>query len=266
MKILAMKRGNVKLATSKVFLAGLLAATYLAWPARVSGQGGGPDLKQARNHVLQGRYSADDVNQLRLGHAIDMVPALANGFAAVDDTYTRDSIAATLVALGASDARFWDYLQQRAEKIAEGSEPPATKFDSAGKRIPSASPEFLTWARANKLSEQAAIDRHYEDQTLVFLLAETKDQRAIPLLRKILRLKDSDLILMAAIGLAKLHDEDSVPQILEVTRSAPAELQMAIAGLSLSQFRAPEAQEAAKRLLPPDVARDVGKIHIYDSD
>jgi HEAT repeat protein len=77
-------------------------------------------------------------------------------------------------------------------------------------------------------------------------LANSRDPKAIPLLRQALSSADYFIQMHAALGLRELQDKASIPLIIEACQRAPADAAAAIARFSLAYFDDPQAQEAAK--------------------
>ncbi len=87
-------------------------------------------------------------------------------------------------------------------------------------------------------------------------LAQTMDKRAIPILRQALLSHNYMVEIVAANGLAKLQDKDSVPLIIEACRHAPSDAANVIAE-SLVYFDDPNAQNAVDTYLTKDQARSM---------
>jgi HEAT repeat protein len=80
-------------------------------------------------------------------------------------------------------------------------------------------------------------------------LATTGDARGLPILRKGLLSPNFGVRAVAAQGLAKLQDKDSIPQIISAAKQAPAEVQWRIAQ-HLLPFDDLNANAGAEELIP----------------
>lgn len=222
------------------------------------------DAIEAQKHIDSGALTTSDIDIVRETRTVTAIPGLRKIFAKSDaPSLLNDTLVTSLVRLGDADFRYWQYLQKREESISSVQAPSLSRYDSDGKHA-GVNSEFLAWAKSKNMTYDEAYEKHMQDYGFLMLLGETRDQRSVPLLRRQLASRDYDFTLLAAMGLAKLHDEASVPQILAVCRSAPAELRVALAIASLGQFKSEEAQNAARQMLPPDVAAEIGKTFIYE--
>ncbi len=124
-------------------------------------------------------------------------------------------------------------------------------YDGDGKSVAGKiSPEFLEWAKQNKLPEDAA--RNEQLSVLpaqIFLLAVTGDTRGRPILREGLASTNYLVRAFSSDGLALLQDYDSVPMIIKAAEQTPFELRFRVAE-SLVLFDDPKASAAAEKLIP----------------
>ena len=128
-------------------------------------------------------------------------------------------------------------------------------YDSLGKSLPGPSPEFVAWATAHNLDADALGEQQvYWAAGPVRLLAITGDPRSIPLLRRALLSPNYMIEIAAAMGLAEIHDDSSVPMIIEACKKAPAEVAEAMAR-SLVYFDGSDAQNAVDQFIPKDDAK-----------
>jgi HEAT repeat protein len=82
-------------------------------------------------------------------------------------------------------------------------------------------------------------------------LAMTGDPRGLPLLRQAMRSSNFMIQAMAAKGLAKLQDKESVPSIIAACERAPSDVAPAIAE-ALAFIDDPNAQSEAEARLSKD--------------
>jgi len=90
-------------------------------------------------------------------------------------------------------------------------------------------------------------------------MGEAGDPRGLSILRKGLLSPNYEVRATAAKGLALLQDKVSISSIIEAARTAPLELQWAVA-LALVAFDDPRARAAAEELIPnKEVLEDLKK-------
>lgn len=140
---------------------------------------------------------------------------------------------------------------------AIGSDAPSpNNFDAQGKVIPGLSPEYTAWAKAHKLTIEAADDLYAHRFRSLLLLGATRDSRAIPFLRQALLSPNFLFEALAARDLAELQDKASIPLIIDACQRAPADVARGIA-VDLLKFNDPQAQTAAEQYLPKDVVQKI---------
>jgi HEAT repeat protein len=91
--------------------------------------------------------------------------------------------------------------------------------------------------------------------TFVETVAETRDPRGVRLLRRALSSHDSDVQGIAAAGLVRARDTDSIPLILDLCKTASPEVARSIAMQVLVYFDDPRAQSAVDRYLSKEDAK-----------
>jgi HEAT repeat protein len=87
------------------------------------------------------------------------------------------------------------------------------------------------------------------------MVAEMGDPRGVPLLQRALSSPNSDIRLIAAAGLARTRDKDSVPLIIDLCKNAPPDVASHIASQVLVYFDDPRAQSAVDRYLSKEDAK-----------
>jgi hypothetical protein len=211
-------------------------------------------LQQGLARLKDGTFYLVDIDRIAEAHVVQAIPGLKKQFGQTQDERSKSKIAAALVQLREKDNTYWQYLVTEAMPALESDAPNQTAFDSKGRGIPVLSAEFVAWAKAHNLSTDAALALAFQFTQNVLFLAETRDQRAIPLLRRALSSKIFMVQALAAGGLAKIPDKASIPLIIAACQKAPADVAFAISRASLVDFNDPEAQKAAKIFadaLPP---------------
>jgi hypothetical protein len=155
--------------------------------------------------------------------------------------------AADLVWLQDPDPRYWRFLDRAARQaLAERMQ----DLDAAetGKSLRELFAERIEhWWPNQKLEMGPCMDRIAVQGMTFMALARAVDPRAKELLRQGLRSNNSAIILESIKGLARLGDESSVSQIIEVCRELP-EPHRSLAASYLLFFAAPDAERAATEL------------------
>jgi hypothetical protein len=194
-----------------------------------------------------------DVRLLAQAGVTQAIPALKQEFAVTKDTWLKLVIAGALVKLGDQDPVYWDFLADEARAAVENDAPSIFQLDSQGKIVANNGqlpPEFIAWAKARNLDPAAAAqDQMYELPRHFVYLAETGDPRGRRLLRRGLKSHNFMIQTLAAQGLAKLQDKDSIPLIIEACRTMPGHGNLSIAS-ALLFFDDPRAERAAETIIP----------------
>ncbi len=204
-------------------------------------------VQQWHLHKVDPVQQMFDVRLLAQAGATQAIPPLKQEFAVTKDTSLKLAIASALVRIGDNDRVYWDFLADAARAAVENDAPPVFQLDSEGKVDQRAfSPEFIAWAKSHSLDPAAAAQAQTFELPGNFLyLAETGDPRGRELLRRGLKSSNFTIQSIAARGLAKLHDKDSIPLIVEVCVKMTRERASYIAR-ALLFFDDPRAQSAAE--------------------
>jgi HEAT repeat protein len=232
-------------------------------------------VPDAIKKVKQGDFLAVHVEEIVQAGAVEAIPALKEQFARpIDPTHKDDidpgskaKIASALVRLGDKNEIYWNFLVKQATEAVDADIPFPREFDAQGKILDDHfSPFFLQWAKDHNRSAGEAGDLAiYRFPAKLGFLAETGDPRGLPLLRRAMLSPNYMIQAMAAKGLAKLHDKDSIPVIIAACQNSPWAAP-AIAE-ALIYFDDPEAQTAAEKFLPKDLLqalRDERRIPGHD--
>lgn len=207
-------------------------------------------IDKARQDNPESIYYVERIAQAR---AVQAVPMLEEKFVRTQDALDKAHVASALVRLGDRKDAYWDYLEKLATSVIDA--PNFWSYDSHGKLVPGPTPEFIAWAKAHKLSPAEMGEwPQYWIPGPVMLMGITGDPRAVPLLRQALSSPNEMIELTAAMGLAKIGDEGSVPFMIEACKRAPPDAATAIA-MSLVYFDDPKAQEAVDKYLPKEAAK-----------
>jgi HEAT repeat protein len=176
----------------------------------------------------------------------ETVAILKENFVNTQDERHKAQIASALIELGDNEDIYWDFLSRQAISALESEASSAGKYDSQGKPIEGPSPEDA-WAK------QDAID----NVVLLFVetVAETRDPRGVRILQRALSSPNFEIQNIAASGLARARDKDSVPLIIDVCKNASPDVASVIAANALVYFNDPRAQSAVDQYLSKDAAK-----------
>jgi hypothetical protein len=208
--------------------------------------------------VEKGDFAPVDVEIIARWHAVQAIPLLESQFKRNNDTFTKSKIANALVRLGIKDGPYWEFLEDQARQVLQDEPPTPVDYDANGRAIPDQpSKKFIEWANKHHMSVEEAFRNTVFDAAGVFVdLGSSDDARAIPILRQALRSQNQLIEMQAALGLAELHDTDSVPEIIKACENAPKEAASAIAR-SLVYFDDPAAQRAVDAYVPKNIAQNL---------
>jgi HEAT repeat protein len=148
-----------------------------------------------------------------------------------------------LIGLGDKDDIYWDFLLRQATSLLESEAPSAVKSDSQGKPIEVSSEE--AWAKRDREDNEML--------TFVETVAEARDPRGVRLLRRALSSPNFQSI--AAAGLVRAGDKDSIPLILDLCKNASPEVARFFASQVLVYFDDPRAQSAVDQYLSKEDAK-----------
>lgn len=208
------------------------------------------NLDELMERIKQGTFTPAMVNRIVQLQAVHAIPVLKQQFAANADTLSKQALASALVRLGDTDDTYWDFLVDHAKAAIESDAPFPGAFDSEGRlALGQLSPEFRAWAKSHDASpETASSVQVYALPVDLTFLAITGDPRGLALLRRCLASRNYFIQAVAAKGLAKLRDTNSVPDIIAACRSAPAQVAELIAR-ALVFFEDARAQSAAETFI-----------------
>lgn len=179
-------------------------------------------------------------------HPAETVAILKENFVNTKDELLKAQIASALISLEDKDDIYWDFLLRLETSLLEGEVSCAVKSDSQGKPIEGPSSDEA-WAKQ---------DREFNEMlTFVEIVAATRDPRGIRLLRRALSSPNSETQNIAAGGLARAQDKDSVSLIIGVCKNAPPDVASVIAANALVYFDDPRAQSAVDQYLSKDAAK-----------
>ena len=166
---------------------------------------------------------------------------LKQNFLNTQDERDKAETASALIGLGEKENIYWDFLLRLATSLLENEASSAVKNDSQGEGPSSEE----AWAKR---------DREYNEMlTFVEIVAETRDPRGVRLLRRALSSPNFQSI--AAAGLVRARDTDSIPLIIDLCKNASPEVGRFFASEVLVYFDDPRAQSAVDRYLSKEDAK-----------
>lgn len=175
-------------------------------------------------------------------HPAETVAILKENFANAQDERRKSEIASALIGLGNNEDIYWDFLLRMATSLLEVEASSPVKNDGQGKPTEEPSPEEA-WAKQDA--------RFNMMLRFVETVAETRDLRGVRLLRRALS-SDSDIPniqSLAAAGLSRARDNDSIPLIIDACKNASPDVASAIASDALVYFDDGRAQSAVDQYL-----------------
>ena len=229
--------GKVRLV--RIFLLQILITTLV-----VQGQDVDRAIRSALAHPDDDALVSAAIHELS-SNPLTPVPSSAGDlFDAVPGKFQRQMLAAALLKR-TQELRYFQELAKYVQPVLDLDPPPVTSYDSLGKpRRDRLSPEFEKWCE-NQHAEigqcelfvrQAAGD--------MAILGMSGDIRAVPLLRRALRLREPGSVIAGAQGLSLLGDKESVPVIVAQLERFPEHAGVLITWLSrLNQDIVPQLLE-----------------------
>jgi len=200
--------------------------------------------------VESGSFDLVDLEVIAESKSVQTIPVLEKEFQASRDQREKGKIADTLVRLGVQNETYWQFLVKGATEALQFDNPSPVRSDS----VAGPSPEFVEWAKSHNMAPEAALSMLYKFSTNVAFLAETKDHRAIPILREAMRSNYFLIQSFAAQGLAAIGDTDSIPIIIEACRRDPPASASLVAE-SLVYFDDARAQNTVDEFVSSDRAK-----------
>jgi len=161
----------------------------------------------------------------------------------------RDELASLLVQLGDPNPLYWNLLVSEAE-LALSSEIPTPALTNAKSMEDWYTPEQKAWGKTHNMSVlQMFRESLFVPGARFSPLAKTGDPRALPILRTGLKSENRNIQTFAALGLALLHDKESIPVIIAICQASQAPHPCALA-TSLLYFHEPAADKVYHEYFP----------------
>jgi hypothetical protein len=148
--------------------------------------------------------------------------------------HTSQFLAITLSSLGVHDEAFVDELAKYARVAIVADPPDVYRRNALGKEDPAVghNPTHDAWC-AKRLLEFAPCQKLFMSYIMdLEWLTTIQDRRAIPVLQDALGMANSGMVTIAAIGLARLNDVDSIPLIAKACmRFPPSDVELIISNV-----------------------------------
>jgi hypothetical protein len=185
------------------------------------------------------------------------LPALRAEFERRQAKEEKQKIAATLLRLGDTSDRYFQFLAGYAKEAIDDRTPLWERFDREGRWVRGQfSAEFENWcAQHHKNPNEVAAVQFMGYMMDVKFLAEIDDRRAIDLLRRGLESPYPGVVAYSAEGLGRLQDAASIPAIEKAVERLPAADRIVVA-TQLPWYSAPEAYQLMERLDPNPKSRE----------
>ncbi|MGC2620245.1 MAG: HEAT repeat domain-containing protein [Acidobacteriaceae bacterium] len=217
-------------------------------------------MEDAIDAVKSGIFTLSDIeaisaaSQGEKGAAVSMLKAQ---FLSSEDISLKGRIASSLVRLGEKDESYWKFLVTQAIPAADNDAPFLLEVDQNGST--NLAPGFLQWAADHNISVDHAIELEAGlDPAAIDHLGYSRDERAVPILRRALSSPNFYVEMAASRSLANIHDSGSIPLITAACSKAPAWAATQIA-LPLVYFDDKDAQRAVTLYVPNERAVDARK-------
>ena len=163
-------------------------------------------------------------------YRLDTVPSFQELFLKLTGKKPRQFLALALLKAGQKDEIYFEELARYARAAIASDAPESVEYDKEGNSIKDhLNPAFLRWCEDNQLLPQdckQAVTPHGFD---VLLLGQTKDRRAVPILRKALTVANGGIVWAAVQGLAGMNDTASIPLIASSIKRFPPKIAPLIA-------------------------------------
>ncbi|WP_433969275.1 HEAT repeat domain-containing protein [Tunturiibacter gelidiferens] len=173
-------------------------------------------VRSVIGHLEEGVYGPATQEQIAEAEAGQLVPILEARFVTSQDADVKARVARSLMDLGEKSNAYWDFLVQQA-KLAIESDAPSPRCFSSANCVSGHPAEYVAWARAHNVPEGSQAEMAlYWLEGKVYLVSG--DPRGIPLLREALKSPYREIVSAGADGLARAHDKDSIPLIVEACK------------------------------------------------
>ncbi len=180
-----------------------------------------------------------------------VIPCLEQAFARQRQEPAREFLAAALVELGDVKPEYFDYVAARAKIAATSDLPFPVRLDARirrGATLPPLKPAFSHWVREHGANLDSALwQAAFDMPATIEALGEANDQESRPIFLQGLKSPNILVVFAASLGLARLQDNSSVPEIILAAKREPRKERRMIAK-TLLYFPTTRAQRAAERL------------------
>lgn len=184
-----------------------------------------------------------------------IIPALRTAFEQAKTRNEKQWVASTLLRLGDTSPRFFDFLVDSAKEAIDDRTPLFFDYDRQGQAIKGRfSATFEAWCTANGKDPRAVAALQFETYPEdVLMLARSHDPRAKEVLRRALQSPNPMVAGYAVQGLGRLQDTEALPLIAKLAEELPAA--KAVICMNLPWFVDAAAMRLLERLVPDSKAR-----------
>lgn len=184
------------------------------------------------------------------------IPGLERAFTQEVHEPAREFIAAALVSLGDPKPEYFEHVTRRAATAVASDLPFSVQLGIRPQHrlgVPPLKNDFLSWVQQHGGGLHSALwQAAFDLPAAVEALGEAADPRSRSILLRGLHSPNILIVFAAALGLARLQDNQAVPAIIAAAEREPPEERRMIAK-TLLYFANSEAQDAAERLIDDPV-------------
>jgi hypothetical protein len=209
------------------------------------------EIAKSQQALKQGQQDGGDLVELER-HRSDprTIPALKEAFARGGPKRKMQEIAGTLLRVGEKADVYFDFLAAFVKEALADRTPYWISYDTSGHLVNGGfSPEFENWCRAHDEDLKTAAELQYSRGFDVWMLAQGKDARAVPLFLEGLDSPNHLVISYSALGLAQLQITSALPRIEKRMESLAIDANLVIAA-QLPWFSSVEAYRMMERFVP----------------
>ena len=181
-------------------------------------------LSQVVEKALEdpGKEAVEDViRSLRRDQYAQVTPQLRLLFDRLSNKADRQNLALKLLKR-TGQSEYFDEIAGYAQKVLTLGLPMSYVLGADGKPDRgNRNPAFDDWCLDRQIERSRCAQMVLDGGHDIALLAQTRDRRAIPLLRKALESEEPGIVVIATGGLAALKDTESIPQIAANLKRLP---------------------------------------------
>jgi len=215
-----------------------------------------------------GEGIVDATSYIELAAHVDprrAIPALEAYFARSHESDLRNEIASVLVSLGDEDPQYWNLILRQAESaLSEDSPDPFGGEEGGGPVSTCSSEALLNWAKNRNLTSDEACKEATRGIAEKFLpLADSGDRRAVPVLQKALKARNSLMQVMGSRGLVLIGHRDAITLVIEAIERAPQHQARVLAD-GLIESDDPRAESVVRQYMPDINFPEARQFHNFE--